>query len=157
MLLEEKVIRKIVASQTKKYSTNNPYELADCLKIKIFYAPLGSLSGFYKYMERHKCIFINSDIENDNFKRFVTAHELGHAIMHTKENCYFMDNKTLLQTSKFEIQANQFAAQLLIPDEIIFDNMNLTIEQFARLLGYEKSIIEIRMQLFQKNHIKKPS
>ena len=143
--MEDTAIRKIISKYTNKYSTNNPYELAKYLKIEVFYSPFGALSGFYKYMKRHKCIFINSDIEDENLMRFVMAHELGHAIMHTKENCYFMDSKTLLNTSKIETQANMFAINLLVPDELFAEHKNLTLAQFARLTGNDKKLIELKM------------
>ena len=54
--------------------------------------------------------------------KMVMAHELGHAIMHRKENCYFIRNRTFLSTAHIETEANTFAAELLIPDSIIFDN-----------------------------------
>ena len=38
---------------------------------------------------------INSDID-ESFRNVVMAHELGHAILDPRENCYFMDSKTLL-------------------------------------------------------------
>lgn len=66
--------------------------------------------------KNHKCVFLNEDLE-ENEMRLVMAHELGHSIMHRKENCYFIRNKTLLLNSKIEIEANTFAAELLIPDE----------------------------------------
>ena len=76
----------------------------------------------------------------------VMAHELGHAILHRKENCYFMRNKTLLLNSKKEIEANLFAMELLIDDSFIEDNKHLTIEQIARLSGYCEKLIELRLQ-----------
>lgn len=63
-------------------------------------------------------IYINSDLE-DNSAKVVMAHELGHAILHVKENGAFMSSKTLLLTSKIEQQANLFAANLLITDDML--------------------------------------
>jgi len=51
-------------------------------------------------------------------------------------------------TSKLEIEANTFAAELLIPDEIIFENRQTTTEQLSRLLGYEQALIELRLKTF---------
>lgn len=139
-------IKKLVNKYTKKYSTNNPYELADYLNIRTFIVPLGDLPGCYKYLKRHKCIFLNSDIEDEGFKRFVMAHELGHAIMHPKENCYYIENYTYLKSITSELEANQFAAQLLIPDDVIYENSDLTIQQLSRLLGYSEKITMLRFE-----------
>ena len=79
------------------------------------------------------------------------AHELGHAIMHRKLNCYFIRNKTLLLDSKIETEANTFAVNLLIPDETIIeiiDNRNCTLEYMSRVLGYNQKLIELRMKTF---------
>ena len=75
------------------------------------------------------------------------AHELGHAILHPKENCYFLRNQTFLNT-KIEQEANAFAAEFLIPDEAILEAMEngYTIDQFARILRYEKELVELRMK-----------
>ena len=72
------------------------------------------------------------------------AHELGHAILHRKENCYFIRNKTLLLTSKNEVEANTFAAELLIPDELIYENPGMTKSQIARLAGFDEKIMEFK-------------
>ena len=72
------------------------------------------------------------------------AHELAHSIMHRKENCYFIRNKTLLLTSKMEIEANTFAAELLIPDELIYENPGMPREQIARLSGYNEMIMKFK-------------
>lgn len=79
-------------------------------------------------------------------KQLVMAHELGHAILHRKENCYFIRNKTLLLNSKNEIEANKFAMELLISDEVLLEYQDCTIDQVARSLGYQSNLIELRMK-----------
>lgn len=130
----------------RKYDTNNPFIIADNLDIQVFHTPLGRLSGYYKYMKRHKCIFINSEIEDDSFKNVVMAHELGHAILDPKENCYFMNSKTLLLTSRIEKRANIFAAELLIIDGLIKEHENYTYEQLSTLTGYNVDLIELKFR-----------
>lgn len=142
--LNVKEIKRLVNKYANKYSTRNPYELAEYLNIEVFFVPLGNICGFYKYMKRHKCIFINSDIEDKDFQKFVMAHELGHALLHPKENFCYMENFTNLKTISAERDANQFAAQLLIPDEIIYEASDLTLEQLSRLLGYSEKLISLR-------------
>lgn len=74
------------------------------------------------------------------------AHELGHALMHRKENCCFMAHHTLLLTSRIERQANQFAAHLLISDEMLKDFSGYTKEQFCQCTGYPEELIELRLK-----------
>lgn len=130
----------------RKFITNNPFEIAKNLGIEIFYVPLGRISGYYKYLKKHKCIYINSDIEDENFIKLVMAHELGHAVMHPKENCYFLEHKTLLLTSRNEIEANKFAMELLISDEFLLEHQELTIEQVSRMIGYSEDLIKLRLK-----------
>ena len=99
------------------------------------------------FLKNHRYIFLNQNL-SEYETRLVMAHELGHAIMHRKENCYFIRNKTLLLNSKIEIEANIFAAELLIPDDIIRENRDLTTQQLSRLLGYEQALIELRLKSY---------
>ena len=144
-----KKIKSIANKYANKYSTRNPFELADYLNIKVFFVPLGNIDGFYKYMKRHKCIFLNSDCEDRDFQKFVMAHELGHALLHPKENFCYIENFTNLKVIQAEIEANHFAAQFLIPDEAIYEiyrSNNVTLRQLSRILGYSERIITLRFE-----------
>ena len=112
-------IKKIANQLKRKYLTSNPFELAKCLNIIVIRAPLGKLAGCYMYKRRNRIIYINSDIEDEGFLYEVMAHEIGHAVLHRTENCYFIKNKTYLLTSKIEKQANKFASEFLIDDDIL--------------------------------------
>lgn len=141
----KRTIRQLVAYYKRKFETSDPFEIAKMLNIEVQMGDIGSRSGCYMYIKRHKCIFINENLEEHEM-RLVMAHELGHAILHPKDNCYFIRNKTLLLNSKNEVQANQFAAELLIPDSLIEENKDLSIEQFSRMIGYSKELVELRLK-----------
>ena len=138
-----KDIKKLVQYYINKFDTRNPFELAEYLNVEVMTGPLGGRAGCYMFIKNHKCIFLNEDLE-DHERTLVIAHELAHSILHLKQNCYFIRNQTLLLTSKFEIEANTFAAELLIPDELITDNPDLTAEQVARLAGYNAAIMKFK-------------
>ena len=74
------------------------------------------------------------------------AHELGHAVLHPKENCAFMSRHTLLLTSKIERQANLFAAYLLITDDLLLEYKSFTKEQFCSGTGYPIELLKLRLQ-----------
>lgn len=143
-----KNIKHIVDYYVKKCDSRNPFDIADYLNIQIQIGQLGTPCGCYMFLKNHRCIFLNENL-SENEMNLVMSHELGHAIMHRKLNCYFIRNKTLLLDSKIEIEANTFAVNLLIPDEIIMENMNYTTEQLSRLLGYNQKLIELRLKSFK--------
>ncbi len=142
--MNSKILR-FIRYYTRLCGTNDPFAIADCLNIEVFRCPLGRISGYYKYLKRHRCIYINSDLE-EHFSKVVMAHELGHAILHVKENCAFMSSKTLLLTSKIERQANLFAAHLLIPDDMVKEFAGYTHEQFCRCTGFPEELLELRLK-----------
>nr|WP_296960594.1 ImmA/IrrE family metallo-endopeptidase [uncultured Mediterraneibacter sp.] len=136
-------VKRLVAYYVKKYETRNPFRLAEYLNVEVQTGPLGSNAGCYMFLKNHKCIFLNEDLE-EHERTLVMAHELAHSIMHRKENCYFIRNKTLLLTSKMEIEANTFAAELLIPDELIYENPGINKSQIARIAGYDNKIMKFK-------------
>ena len=136
-------VKRLVAYYVKKYETRNPFRLAEYLSVFVHVGPLGSRAGCYMFLKNHKCIFLNEDL-NEQERMLVIAHELAHSIMHRKENCYFIRNKTLLLTSEIETEANMFAAELLIPDDLIYENPGMSKSQIARLAGYDERIMEFK-------------
>jgi len=116
-------IKVIIGQLIKKYGTSNPFKLADLLGIVLVFEPLGSIHGYYSRSHRMKVIHINENLPYN--KQFLTcAHELGHAILHPDENTAFLKKNTLFSTDKIEIEANTFAVELLLPDEL-FDDYNI--------------------------------
>jgi len=114
------------ANQLKeRYKTDCPYQLAEHLKIHIMQHDLHhEINGYYKYDRRNQFIVINDNLAPYN-QRVVCAHELGHAILHKHVNTPFMRNNTFLSVDKIEHEANRFAAELLIPDESIYELNNI--------------------------------
>ena len=135
----------------KKCDSRNPFDIADYLNIQIQIGNLGTPCGCYMFLKNHRCIFLNENL-SENEMNLVMSHELGHAIMHRKLNCYFIRNKTLLLDSKIEKEANIFAADLLIPDIEIIDNKELTTRQLSRLLGYQEEIIQLKLAEFKNEY-----
>lgn len=139
----KKDIKRIVAYYEKMSGTNNTFEIASYLNVLVQIGNLGECAGCYMFLKNHRYIFLNENLA-EREKTLVMAHELGHAILHRKENCYFIRNKTLFLTSKLEIEANIFAAELLIPDSIILENPGMTKSQIARLAGYDEKIMNFK-------------
>ena len=145
-----KNIKNIVDYYVKKYDTRDPFQIAESLNIQIQIGQLGTPCGCYMFLKNHRCIFLNENL-SENEMKLVMSHELGHAVMHRKTNCYFIRNKTFLLDSKIALEANTFAINLLIPDDTIMeiiDNQNCTLEYMSRVLGYNQKLIELRLRTF---------
>lgn len=80
--------------------------------------------------------------------KLVMAHELGHAILHRTENCYFIRNKTLLSTDKIELDANKFAIELLLDTDTLNEYLKsgYSKEQISRITGYSMNLIDLKLR-----------
>lgn len=114
-------IRRRVVNLERKYGTRDPYKLCKRMKINIVYMDLGNIKGIYKKVVTNKFIVINENL--DEFcQKVVLAHELGHAVLHHSKEIQALKDYDLFPryTNQIEIEANTFAAELLIDDT--FDN-----------------------------------
>lgn len=136
-----------VKSLVRKYGTRNPFEIIKSMNVIVVFYPLEGVKGFYQYFQRNNIIYIDERLQ-DHEKLFVCAHELGHMLMHKKANAIFMDSRTQLNTDKYETEADQFAMNLLISDEMIEEHLDFTTNQLSRLFGYERKLIELRLKDF---------
>ena len=140
-------IKRLVDSLVRKYKTRDPFEIISHLNVILVFYPLHGVKGFYQYFQRNNIIYID-ELLSDQERRFVCAHELGHMLMHKKANAIFMDSRTQLNTTKYEIEADRFAINLLLSDSDIEEHLDFTATQFARLFGYNKKLIELRLKDF---------
>lgn len=136
-------IQDTISHLIQKYGTNNPFELADAMNITIFYEDLGTINGYYNKPLRMKQIHINYNLD-ERMQKFTCAHELGHAILHPNASTPFLRANTFLSVDKMEIEANTFAAELLIPDELIWEYPDMTLDQIARIAGYSEQIMKFK-------------
>lgn len=128
----------------KRCKSNDPFTIAWLLNILLIYCPLVGLNGFYQYHKRNHIIYLSEDLD-EHLARFVIAHELGHMQMHRSMNTVFMDAKTYNPHSKFERQANTFAVELLLPDDLLREYPECTIRQLARSAGVPEEFAGLKM------------
>lgn len=139
-------VKRVVMNLKKKHSTNCPYELAEQLDIILIIEPLGKPLGMYKYINRSKVIWLNSSM-NEEEKRYVLAHEIGHAVLHPKSSCFFSSVKNI-NTSKKEYEANLFAAELLLEvdeDDISYIN-GYSVNQLASCYKVPIELVELKFK-----------
>lgn len=141
---ERERIRRVVAYYIRIFGTSNPFEIAD--RLGVLYQ-IGNLKqeGCYMFLKNHRYIFLSNQLSREELI-LVMAHELGHALLDRKSNCYFIRNKTLLLNSRLERRANLFAAYLLISDDLIAEFSGYTMEQMSLCTNYPKELIELRLK-----------
>jgi len=137
-------IRRIIAYYRRIFATSDPFEIADRLGVLYQFGNC-KFAGCYMFLKNHRYIFLSNELQ-DPERKLVMAHELGHAVLDRKENCYFIRNKTLLSISKFERRANLFAAYLLITDDMLMDYKGYTQEYFCKCTGHPKELLELRLK-----------
>ena len=138
-------IRKLANSLAKKYQSRNPFDIIQGMNTILVFTPLIDVRGFYQYFQRNNIIYIDESLP-EHEQKFVCAHELGHMLMHRKKNIVFMDTRTYLKTTPHETEADKFAIELLVPNEIILENWQYTISQLSRLTGYDEKLMKLRLQ-----------
>ena len=139
-------IKEIVRGMIEVYGTRNVYELVDRLEIFLIRKQLSKnkKGRFLRNLFGDEFIFV-SDTLSDEEEKIVIAHELGHLILHTHLSTSYYTSNHLQSKSKLEVQANKFAAELLIPDDIDFsDYENLTINELSYYLEVSKELIELK-------------
>jgi Zn-dependent peptidase ImmA (M78 family) len=86
--------------------------------------PLENCDGRMVMKNGRSIVSLNSNIEFPQKKRFVLAHELGHIILHGGKEATFSDDYATLEAYKNgpqEIEANEFASELLMPEPLFKD------------------------------------
>ena len=138
-------IRQRVDKLVRLHQTRNPFEIIKGMNVILIFHPLEGIRGFYQYFQRNNIIYIDENLPKSE-QIFVCAHELGHMILHKESNALFMDSRTHLNVDSYEIEANKFAIELLISDDVLKGNREFTIEQLSRMLGYHEKLIKLRLQ-----------
>lgn len=136
-------IKVLVNDLIKKYDTRNPYQLCDYLDIIIQIGDLGDLSGCHLKICDKKFIYLNDRIEDEKMREAVVAHELAHCILHDGYYYFFSYGKQFY-SNRVEIEAHTFAAELLIPDEIVFEHPGYTINRLSALTGYGDRLVNFK-------------
>lgn len=139
-------IKKIVNRLKKKYKTSDPKIIAYGEDIIIIRCPL-DIWGMYKYINKNKVIFINS-LLSESEQNIVLMHELGHATLHPKIECFFSDATNYLSKLKVEYEANVFLAEFSINDIDKFELVGYSINQLASKFNVPEEIVKLKFNIW---------
>lgn len=112
-------VGQVVNKLIKKYKTRNPFEIAEHQNIHVMFAELPeSVRGMAVKTLKQRYIVLNENMHRF-MQRAVCAHELGHHNLHPGSSYRFIDEYSLFLPGRFEREANEFAAMLLIDGSLI--------------------------------------
>lgn len=146
-------IIETVDKLVRKYHTRDHYELCQLLGIKIHYYDLQKkLKGFFYYQSRQKNIVIDHNV-NGILERILVAHELGHAVLHTKIAMMhgFQEMEVFDDRSIEENEANFFAAELLLEDGEVLECLSEhTFFETAKMLYVPAALLDYKFSLLHE-------
>ncbi len=137
-------------------------DIAMLLDIDVRYAALvGNISGLF-YTENGKSIIGGNSLHSPVRQRFTVAHEIGHYYLKHKGD-FFVDRRILFRSEnskdinpKEEIEANAFAASLLMPEEMVMNEImknelwdsdaDTVVHKLATIFEVSTQAMEIRLQ-----------
>lgn len=136
-------IKGTVEKLIKNNNTNNPFEICKALDIVVKFENLGNIFGYCDTHFRMRSIHINENVP-EHLQAFVCAHELGHALLHRNINTPFLSKNTLFSIDKIERQANTFAVELLLPDNILKEYEDINFYCLAQCAGIPNGLEELK-------------
>lgn len=143
-------------------------EIANYLGAKVHYKPLkDDLSGMVLIEEDGKAVIGINSLHPETRQRFTLAHEVAHLILHCKETLHldgamrtFISYRNVyssLGLSRKEIEANRFAAELLMPEsflkvDLAVDKDRLDPEDLIEKLSL-KYQVSVQCMTLRLNHL----
>lgn len=142
-------IIKIVRGLHSKYQTRDPRIIIESLGFNIVDKPFKDCYGtMIRYKET--IVISASTLQPPHIRRYVYGHELGHALLHKGLDLCFLKQHRLIPLNKIERQADAFCALLLLPDELLREYRNCSLEYAAANLEVPVKLLEYRLQLHSK-------
>ncbi|WP_053983847.1 ImmA/IrrE family metallo-endopeptidase [Niameybacter massiliensis] len=142
-------IRVRVKNLVQKYGTRSPEKIAKELKIHVKYLPYATTKGYFIKILRNKFIIVNSNLD-ETAQQIVLAHELGHALLHSNKTDFLKYEKGVLLTQDedlfnsncmYENQANKFAAELLLHNDMEFEGSYIDETTYNMLVRIKETKI----------------
>lgn len=141
-----KWIVEIVNGLIEVYKTRNVYELLDLLEITLIRKKLinDEKGRFLRDMFGNEYVYVSNKL-SDEEEKIVIAHELGHLILHTHMTTSYYTENHLLNKEQIEIQANKFAAELLISNDVEIPE-GMTTKELACYLEVSEELVKLKFR-----------
>ena len=134
------------------HDSRNPFRIAAENNIHILYEELGKNLGYFSNLFRIKTIRIN-DHADPFLQQFICAHELGHALLHPHDGTHAFNRNSFIANCKIEKEANQFAVELLFPDELIAGHPEIDIYNLARTFCIPYQLVYLKSISHRARHL----
>ena len=134
------------------HDSRNPFRIAAENNIHILYEELGKNLGYFSNLFRIKTIRIN-DHADPFLQPFICAHELGHALLHPHAGTHAFNRNSFIANCKIEKEANQFAVELLFPDELIAGHPEIDNYNLAHKLGIPYQLVYLKSISHRARHL----
>ena len=114
---------------------------------------IAHLANDYKYINRTKgcniksnelrAVLINPNLSENELLE-VLAHELGHVYLHPNDNTFEIGEVDTVWVKKIELEADTFASEFLLDDDIFKEYIDLNFEQLALKLGVSTKLVMLK-------------
>ena len=145
-------IKKLVNGIADRHDTRDPFRIATENNIHILYEELGKNLGYFSNLFRIKTIRINNHTD-PLLQPFICAHELGHALLHPHAGTHAFNKNSFIANCKIEKEANQFAVELLFPDDLIAGHPEIDIYNLARTFGIPNQLVYLKSISYGARHL----
>lgn len=143
--MARKSIAKQAADLVRLYGTTDPFLICRYMDYEVEYRPLGNIRGIFHRMYRMVTIQINDELDEDA-STIACAHELGHIVRRHDNNRFFLATRTQFRTNPYEIEADAFAAHLLLQEDDYQEMLQsgYSLEQIARAARMPVDMLRLR-------------
>lgn len=121
-------ICRAVKQLQRRYCESDPFRICKQMGIVLLFQSLGkdpsAIKGFYLECKRIRTITVNSDLPSV-IQKIIVAHEHGHATLHRSSGLHaFHEVGMFDESSIMEKDANLFAAEFLLDDDVVLNALN---------------------------------
>lgn len=130
----------------------NPVDIASYVGVSVHFVTFsGESEGVAGLYDPSKDEILVNAQESGVRQTFTIAHELGHKIMHEEwaksENYRVLWRDTTRQSKdRREQEANAFAANLLMPRQMVNDYRSVPVSSLARIFAVSEQVASFRLQ-----------